>query len=159
MPEPVVKLSGPSWLSIELSLPDVLPEAAMAWFTQAERLNRWWGNEALIEPRPGGMFVVRWENMGWVMQGTVGMATDTALLWSWTWTHEPDAPARAVLVEALSASEGTVIRVTHGPYRTAGLFADADAQERLSHAEGWLSFLPALARAVEADRVAQAHAR
>lgn len=156
MSEPVVKLSGPAWLVVELALNNLPPEEAISWFTHAERLNRWWGNEALIEPRPGGMFVVRWPGMDWVMQGTVGMVSDTSLLWSWTWAHEPDAPARAVLVESLPDNGGSVIRITHGPYRTSGLFADADAQDREEHAEGWLHFLPALTSAVDADLVAAA---
>jgi uncharacterized protein YndB with AHSA1/START domain len=146
-----IYLSGPEWLVVEMDVPSVGPDEALRWFTQAELLNRWWGEEALIEPRPGGMFVVHWPTMGWTMRGTVGMVSDTVLMWSWAWAHEPDAPARAVVVEAVTPGEQTTIRVTHGPYRAVGLFAEADAQERRGHLEGWLQFLPDLAKAIASN--------
>lgn len=147
-----VRIDGPDWLVIETAIPGIEASGLLAWFTDAVKLNRWWGEEAMIEPRPGGMFLVHWPPMDLTLRGTVGLATDDTFMWSWTWDHEPDRSARAVVVQALDSDGGATLRITHGPYRADGPLAADDAADRDSHREGWLFFLPALLAAIEADR-------
>jgi uncharacterized protein YndB with AHSA1/START domain len=148
-----VVIDGPNWLVVEMAVPAVEATDLLGWFTDAVQLNRWWGEEAMIEPRPGGLFLVHWPPMDLTLRGTVGLVTDDTFMWSWTWDHEPDRSARAVVVQALAEREGSMLRITHGPYRPDGPLAADDTADRDSHRDGWLFFLPALLEAIEADRV------
>ncbi len=147
-----VAIDGPDWLVLELTIPGIDPTELLTWFTDAVRLNRWWGEEAMIEPRPGGMFLVHWPPMDLTLRGTVGLVTADTFMWSWTWDHEPERAARAVVVQSLPGDRGAILRITHGPYRADGPLAADDAADRDSHREGWLFFLPALLAAIETDR-------
>ena len=147
-----VVIDGPEWLVMELDVPGIEAAQLLTWFTDAVKLNRWWGEEAMIEPRPGGLFLVHWPPMDLTLRGTVGLATDDSFMWSWSWDHEPDRSARAVVAQVLPDESGARLRITHGPYRADGPLAADDAADRDSHREGWLYFLPALREAIETDR-------
>jgi hypothetical protein len=146
-----VTIDGPAWLVIEVVVPAVEPSELLTWFTDAVKLNRWWGEEAMIEPRPGGLFLVHWPPMDLTLRGTVGVVTENTFMWSWTWDHEPERAARAVVVQALESGDGSALRITHGPYRVDGPLAEDDALDRDNHREGWMFFLPALLQAIQAD--------
>jgi Activator of Hsp90 ATPase homolog 1-like protein len=143
--EPIdVVRDGPDWLVIATLLPDLEPASVLPWFVDASLLNQWWGDEALIEPRPGGRYQVVWPGMGWTMRGTVALVTGDTLAYSWTWDHEPEQPARTVIVHVAPAPGGTRLTLTHGPYRAESDAFPEDSLDRAGHREGWLYFLPRL---------------
>lgn len=139
-----VVTDGPEWLVLRMRVPGLPPAEALTWFTDARKLNRWWGEEALIELRPGGLYEVRWPRMDWVMRGVVALATADTLAYSWSWDHEPDQPARAVIVHASADEAGSVVTVTHGPYQPDESRISAEDLDREQHRDGWLYFLPQL---------------
>ncbi len=86
--------------------------------------------------------------MGWTMRGQIATVSGTHLVNSWAWDHEPDLPARAVIVAAEEGDSGSVVRITHGPFRPGEALPDED-QDHDSHLDGWMTFLPELKRMAE----------
>jgi uncharacterized protein YndB with AHSA1/START domain len=139
-----VLLDGPEWLVLQTGVAALTPAETLAWFTDAAKLNQWWGDEALIEPRPGGLYEVSWPSMGWTMRGVVAHSASNTLIYSWTWDHETDQPARTVVVHASSTADGSLLTKTHGPYRPASPTLNDEDGARHSHREGWIYFLAEL---------------
>jgi hypothetical protein len=135
---------GPDWLIVRMAVDAVAPGEALTWFTHAARLNQWWGEEALIEPRPGGIYHVHWASMNWTMRGTIAHCSERTLAYSWTWDHEPQQPARTVIVHCELSETGTIITISHGPYRPEESRRTAEDEDRESHRDGWAFFLPQL---------------
>jgi uncharacterized protein YndB with AHSA1/START domain len=139
-----VILDGPEWLVLQTSMEGLIAAETLTWFTDAAKLNTWWGDEALIEPRPGGLYKVSWPLMDWTMRGVVAHCTSDTLIYSWTWEHEPDQPSRSVVIHAESNGSGSVLTITHGPYRPESPVLTDEDSARHSHREGWLFFLAEL---------------
>ncbi len=78
------------------------------------------------------------------MRGVVALCTADTLVYSWTWDHEPDQPARTVIVHAAERAGETLLSITHGPYRLDAAGLPGEIEDRHSHREGWLSFLAKL---------------
>lgn len=143
-----VVMDNTAWLVVETHVPGLSPEETLQWFTDAVKLNQWWGEEALIEPRPGGMYEVHWPSMGLTMRGVVALCTKDTLIYSWTWDHEPDQPARMVIVHGEPDGAGTILTITQGPYRPSSPSLPGEDEDRASHRDGWLHFLPKLHGAI-----------
>lgn len=152
-----VTMDGPAWISFETQLEGVGPGETLTWFTQPDKLRQWWGPQEIeIDPVPGGAYIVSWPKMGWTMRGEIATVSDlmldalldALLVYSWSWDHEPELPARAVIVRAAAEGDGTRLTITHGPYRQGDTFPRED-EDRASHREGWANFLPELKRVAE----------
>lgn len=139
-----VVIDGPAWLVLETDLERIAPPDALRWFIEPELLAQWWGEECTIEPVPGGRYEVRWPGMNWTMRGQVLLCHDTQLIYSWTWDHEPDLPARTVIVRAEPSVDGTRLTISQGPYRPTSSSLTREDEDRESHRDGWLFFLPKL---------------
>ncbi len=139
------------WLVVEARVADSSPEETLRWFSDATMLNQWWGDEALIEPRPGGMYEVHWPSMGWTMRGVVALCTANTLVYSWAWDHEPDQPGRTGIVHGEVDGVDTVLTITHGPYRPASPALPGEDEDRAGHRDGWLHFLPRLHEAIDRE--------
>jgi hypothetical protein len=147
-----IVMDGPDWVAVRTFVTGLNPSETLSWFTDAGKLNRWWGEEAFIEPRPGGLYEVGWPKMDWIMRGTVALCTPSTLVYSWTWDHEPDQPARSVIVNVAPAEGGTELTITHGPYRPDESRRTSEDVDREDHRDGWLHFLPGLHEAIHAAR-------
>ncbi len=106
-----VTMDGPTWLALETRLEGVAPAEALTWVTRPDKLRQWWGQEHEIDPVPGGAYIVRWPAMGWTMRGEIASVSeaqlDALLISSWSWDHEPDLPARTVIVRATEFDGGS----------------------------------------------------
>lgn len=127
------------------------PAQAMAGFTDAGLLARWWGGELTAELWPTGRYEIWFPKIPARMTGRVVSYTpDSTLAFGWRWEHEPDAPARTVTVcvgELTGTNAaGAVLTVEHGPYGEG----EAELAARAEHREGWEFFLPRLAGALTA---------
>ena len=142
-----IERDGPDWLVVSYDLPGIAPDDPLRWFIAPDLLTRWWGQEAPVEPAPGGVWEIRWPAMGWTLRGQIAELTGTSLIVSWAWGHEPDLPARALIVRAEATAQGSRLRMTQGPYRQGAAFPRED-EDRASHIAGWRHFLPALAEAI-----------
>ncbi|MGN6483341.1 MAG: SRPBCC family protein [Thermomicrobiales bacterium] len=149
-----VEMDGPIWLKLRMEVPPLPPEDLLRWFTDPARLRHWMGDEHVVDLVPGGRYAIHYARAGRTMEGAVIVARPTELVFSWAFTHEPDAPARVVMVRALASEDGahSAIVVIHGPYRNDADddTARSETRERAGHLAGWNAFLPVLhARLVE----------
>ncbi len=126
------------------------PETVWTFLVDPDRLVRWMGVTASIEPRPGGAF--RLEVLpGQVVAGLVlEIDPPHRLVHSWGWLpgSRSPVPAGSTVVEyALDPTEdgGTLLRLTH-----RRLPDDAAAA---AHAEGWDHYLPRLRAVAAGERL------
>lgn len=118
------------------------PEVVFDYFVDPDKVVRWMGNRATLDPRPGGVF--RLEYKEGVARGEfVEVERPSRIVFTWGWEDPDDAvqPGGST-VEVTLAPEGTatLIRLRH-----LGL----PEQSRSGHAEGWDHFLPRLVEAAQ----------
>ena len=126
------------------------PEAVFEFLVDPEKLLRWMGTEADIDPRPGGRF---WLNIKAgdgenAAQGEyLEVDPPNRVRFSWGWVGSDDVPPGSSIVTFDLRADGpeTVVTLTH-----TGLPGGMDDQ----HLEGWSHFLPQLVTvaAYEASR-------
>ena len=110
-----------------------------AFFTDPQRLIRWMGVSAQLDPRPGGIFLVD-INPGWVAHGEFKEVVPVTRL-AYTWGYEGDGhyvtPGSSLIEIDLMPNNGnTLVRFTH-----SGLPTEAVP----GHSEGWTHYLGRLA--------------
>lgn len=123
-----------------------LPHEVFPYFTEAQRLVRWQGVEAELDPRPGGLFRVRFGSGQTASGRYLEVDCPRRLVYTWGWETEGTflpSGASTVEVDFVSDDDGTIVRVTH-----SGL----PPQLFDIHVFGWDDTLPGLANVVEASR-------
>ena len=109
-----------------------------AYLTDADRLTRWMGVSATLEPRPGGLYLVDVTN-GNVARGEFKEVVPVShLSYSWGWDEGGQLPPGGSLIEIdlIPQGAGTLVRMTH-----SGLPAELVA----THAKGWAHYYARLA--------------
>jgi uncharacterized protein YndB with AHSA1/START domain len=134
--------TGPDQVVITAAFPGVTPADLFAYWTEPERICRWWSAEAQIDARPGGAYHLAWPRMDRHLRGHyTRFEPGTRLTFTWAWDHEPALPTRTVALDfAPDGSRGTLLTVAHGAYGDSA----AEQADRQSHIDGWLHFLPRL---------------
>jgi uncharacterized protein YndB with AHSA1/START domain len=118
------------------------PETVFAFFTDPEKMVRWLGVSATLDPRPGGLFRVNPAPESTVEGNYVEVSPYSRLVFTWGYPRLPgfdQTPlppgGSTVEVELLPEGGATRVRLTHlGP--------DALA---LFHRQGWANYLDRLA--------------
>jgi uncharacterized protein YndB with AHSA1/START domain len=121
---------------IEIAAP---PATVFAFLTDPDKILRWIGTEATVEPRLDGLYLlnVTGENIA------EGRFTEVIpvhrLAYSFGWRGRDNMPPGSSLIEIdlIEHGAGTLLRMTH-----SGL---PDAAECASHEEGWAHYLARLA--------------
>lgn len=149
-PDIRIELDGPTWLRLSTDFDAISPEDLLRWFVEPERLTRWWGQEAHVDAEVGGLWQVGWPAMGWTLNGQIVDVSETTLVVSWAWDHEPDLPPRSLIIRTEAVEGHCRLHLLHGPYRQIAAFPRED-EDRSSHREGWSHFLPQLAIAIAAE--------
>ena len=112
-----------------------------AFFTDPERLMRWIGVPAELDPRPGGLLLLDIQN-GFMARGEfkqVVPVSHLAFTWGWEGNRENVPPGSSLVEIDLSPQNGgTLVRLRH-----SGLPHDAVP----GHTEGWAHYLARLALA------------
>jgi uncharacterized protein YndB with AHSA1/START domain len=122
------------------------PETVFEFFVDPDRLVRWMGDSATLEPRPGGLFRVVYgkEGENGTVRGeylTVEKPGRVVFTWGWEDPADPIPPGGSTVEVTLrEESGGTLVRLEH-----SGLRGDS----RRSHDEGWIHFMGRLAGAVD----------
>jgi uncharacterized protein YndB with AHSA1/START domain len=114
------------------------PETVFAYFTDAERYRRWMGQDAELDPRPGGLYRVRVNDRQVVRGVYVELDPPQRLVFTWGWEGDADLPPGSTAVEVTLVPDGdhTIVRVRH-----SGFPSDAVAQV---HEQGWRHYLQRL---------------
>jgi uncharacterized protein YndB with AHSA1/START domain len=110
-----------------------------AFFTDPERLVRWIGIRADLNPNSGGIFLLE-VHPGRVARGQfkeVVPVTRLAFSWGWEGHNESVLPGSSLIeIDLISKNGSTLVRFSH-----SGLPAEAVP----GHTEGWTHFLARLA--------------
>jgi uncharacterized protein YndB with AHSA1/START domain len=140
-------------LIIEMDIPDTNAEVVFNYWTQPVLLQKWWPQEAEIEPQYGGRYHLRWLLMRWHLRGRyTHFEPGKRLTFTWHWDHDEEGSQETVVDMAFECTPdgGTRLLLTHGPYTEI----QEDQKLRLEHhLIGWLHFLPRLQACVQADRM------
>ena len=115
------------------------PAAVFALLTDPEKILRWMGTDATLEPHPGGLYLV---NLGGkhIARGEFTEVIPVhRLAYSFGWEGREKVPPGSSLVEIdlIDQQDGTLVRLTH-----TGL---PDTEECADHEEGWTHYLQRLA--------------
>jgi uncharacterized protein YndB with AHSA1/START domain len=118
------------------------PDIVFAHFTDPERMVRWKGDRAELDPRPGGIYRVELHDS--VARGEfVAVEPYHRVVFTWGWEGEGPVQPGTSTVEVLLKpdGDGTVLTLRH-----SGL---PDEAARALHSEGWDHYLPQLAQTAE----------
>jgi uncharacterized protein YndB with AHSA1/START domain len=116
------------------------PAAVFALLTDPDKILRWMGTQAQIEPRPDGLYLV---NIGGGARFARGSFREVVpvhrLVYSFGWEGSEEVPPGSSLVEIdlIEQPDGTLLRLAH-----SGL---PDAEQCAGHAEGWAHYLGRMA--------------
>ena len=114
------------------------PETVWEFFVDPDKLIRWKGMRADLDPRPGGVY--RCEVIpGHTARGEyVELDPPRRLVFTWGWENESGVPpgASTIEVELTPEGEGTSLHFVHRD------LPNAESVE--SHAHGWDHYLPRL---------------
>ena len=115
------------------------PAAVFALLTDPEKILRWMGTEAQMEPRPGGLYLVNVTGARCARGSFREVVPVHRLAYSFGWDGSEVVPPGSSLVEIdlIEQPNGTLLRLTH-----TGL---PNAEQCAGHAEGWAHYLGRLA--------------
>jgi uncharacterized protein YndB with AHSA1/START domain len=116
------------------------PATVFAFLTDPEKILRWMGTEATLEPHHGGLYLLTVSGM--VARGRFTEVIPVhRLAYSFGWEGREKTPPGSSLIEIdlIDHGDGTLLRMTH-----SGL---PDAEECASHEKGWTHYLARLAMA------------
>ena len=115
------------------------PATVFAFLTDPEKILRWMGTEATLEPHSGGLYLVNVSGRDIARGRFTEVISVHRLAYSFGWETREKMPPESSLIEIdlIDQAGGTLLRMTH-----SGL---PDAEERASHEEGWTHYLARLA--------------
>jgi uncharacterized protein YndB with AHSA1/START domain len=117
------------------------PAAVFALLTDPEKILRWMGTQAQLEPQPGGLYLVNVTGARFARGRFREVVPVHRLAYSFGWDDSEKVPPESSLVEIdlIEQPDGTLVRLTH-----TGL---PDAAQCAGHAEGWAHYLGRLSEA------------
>ena len=118
------------------------PETIFKFFTDAALYRRWMGDEAELDPRPGGLYRVHFPGRPSAEGRYLVVSPPDRVVFSWGWVGSAEIPPGSTTVEVDLTADGTetVVRIVH-----RGLPSDAG---RAQHTEGWQHYLARLSQTV-----------
>jgi uncharacterized protein YndB with AHSA1/START domain len=115
------------------------PATVFAFLADPEKILRWIGTEATVEPHPGGLYLVNVTGKDIARGRFTEVVPVHRLAYSFGWEERENMPPGSTLIEIdlIEEAGGTLLRMTH-----SGL---PDAEARASHEQGWAHYLARLA--------------
>ena len=115
------------------------PDIVFAYFTDPERMLRWKGVSADLDPKPGGVYDVRVDATHLARGEYVAVEPFHRVVFTWGWVGDELVPPGSSTVEVTLRPDGeaTLLRLCHSGLPTPESVA--------GHAEGWDHFLSRLA--------------
>jgi len=116
------------------------PEVVFQFFTDPEKMVRWMGIGATLDPRPGGVFSVNMVAQHVNIGEYLAIEPHTRIVFTWGYGNFPEPNplppgSSTVEVDLVPDGDGTIVRLSH---RVPGELADF-------HTMGWEHYLPRLA--------------
>jgi uncharacterized protein YndB with AHSA1/START domain len=100
------------------------PETVFSYFTDPAKMVRWMGDEATLDPRPGGLCRIGWTGAPGMLGEFVEVVPYTRVVFSWGWETNllPVPPASTMVEVSLTPDgDGTRVRLTHQQLPTTTL--------------------------------------
>lgn len=119
------------------------PETIFSFFTDPEKMIRWKGISASLDPKPGGIYRIQISDTIVVEGEYVEVTPYTRVVFSWGWDKDNEVlPAGSSTVEISLVEDGydTIVYLRH-----EGL----PETVRQAHILGWDRFLPQLIQAAQ----------
>jgi len=116
------------------------PQAVVfALLTDPDKILRWMGTEAEVEPRPGGLYLVNVTGARVARGAFREVVPVHRLAYSFGWEGSEEVPPGSSLIEIdlIERSDGTLLRLTQ-----TGL---PSAEQCARHGEGWAHYVGRLA--------------
>ncbi len=116
------------------------PAAVFALLTDPEKIVRWMGMTAELEPQPGGLYLLNLDGARKAARGTFREVVPVhRLAYSFGWDDSDAVRPGSSLVEIdlIEQPDGTLLRLTH-----TGL---PNEEQCANHAKGWAHYLGRLA--------------
>jgi uncharacterized protein YndB with AHSA1/START domain len=115
------------------------PATVFAFLIDPEKILRWMGTEATVEPYPGGLYLVNVSGKDIARGRFTEVIPVHRLAYSFGWEGREKTPPASSLIEIdlIDRDGGTLLRMTH-----SGL---PDAEVCASHEQGWTHYLGRLA--------------
>src|SRR6201997_5517476 len=115
------------------------PATVFAFLTDPEKILRWMGTEATMEPHPGGLYLVNVSGKDIVRGRFTEVIPVHRLAYSFGWEGREEVPPGSSLIEIdlVERNGGTLLRLTH-----SGL---PNAAQCAAHNHGWAHYLGRLA--------------
>jgi uncharacterized protein YndB with AHSA1/START domain len=119
---------------------DARPETVFEFFTDPEKMTKWKGRSATLEPHPGGTYLVAINDLAVARGEYVEVDPPRRVVFTWGWEGTNPVPpgSSTVEVELTPEGDGTLLRLTH---------RDLPEEEVEEHTHGWDHFLSRLATA------------
>ena len=117
------------------------PETVFSFFTDRDKMVRWKGTDATLEPWPGGVYRVNVTGRDVARGEYIEVVPNSRVVFTWGWEGDasPLPPgSTTVEISLIADGDGTIVRLRH-----LGLPTD----QRDGQAEGWDHYLPRLAEA------------
>jgi uncharacterized protein YndB with AHSA1/START domain len=131
---------------------EATPEIVFEVISRPEHLREWWPDDASLDPAPGGVGELRWNDGGGQPVKVVPMTVvdaDPPRLFVFRWAYEPgvvpdESNSFLVRFELTASGSGTMLRFTETGFREQGWEAAAIEEAYRDHGEAWDRFLPRL---------------
>ena len=111
------------------------PAAVFALLTDPDKILRWMGTKAELEPQPGGIYLVNVTGARFARGSFREVVPVHRLVYTFGWEGNEAVPPGSSLIEIdlVEQADGTLLRLTQ-----TGL---PNAEACASHAEGWAHYL------------------
>jgi uncharacterized protein YndB with AHSA1/START domain len=121
------------------------PATVFAFLTDPQKILRWMGTEADVEPHPGGLYLVNVSGKDIARGRFIEVIPVHRLAYTFGWDHMDGKDGRKKMppgsslieIDLIEEAGGTLLRLTH-----SGL---PDAETCASHEEGWIHYMGRLA--------------
>lgn len=119
-------------------LVEASPETIFEFFTDPEKMTRWQGTRAELDPVPGGIFSVDVTHQAHARGTYVEVDPPRRVVFTWGWDGDDAVPPGSSTVDITLEPQGdaTLVRLVH---------TDLPADKRDLHREGWEHFVSRLA--------------
>ncbi|MGO1081276.1 SRPBCC family protein [Inquilinus sp. CA228] len=119
------------------------PATIFAFLTDPQKLLRWMGIAATLEPQPGGLYLLDVNGKDKVRGAFREVVPVHRLVYSFGWEGNEEVPPESsqIEIDLIEQPDGTLMRMTHSGLPPSAVPA---------HAKGWAHYLDRLA-AVVAD--------
>lgn len=118
-------------------------EVVYEFLTQSDKWQRWQGESAELDARPGGILALTMGNGMRARGQFVELVTNERVVFTWGWVDHPGVPpgSTVVSIELVEDGANTMLVLTH---------RNLPSDEVDSHRTGWELYLPELAATASA---------